>query len=213
MAVAHHWAIQICCRHPSADLGRKRSIAVQLIIYQPEWVSRNAFVEFWSARYQYGNGKLYDENIGRELTEKRILELFTWKNGILLSVNKLNSVTRNFVARRAELADVDANANVEQFLEVFNSGGAIWRIFWLHCWYPQRFPIYDQHVHRAMRFIETGRVDEIPKTDPDKIKTYTSEYQPFHDRFAGLDTRSVDKSLWAFGKFIKENNFPTQPTR
>ena len=40
---------------------------------------------------------------------------------------------------------------MQEFLN--RPGGAIWRIFWLHVQHTQHFPIYDQHVHRAMAFL------------------------------------------------------------
>jgi hypothetical protein len=76
-----------------------------------------------------------------------------------------------------------------------------------------RFPIYDQHVHRAMAFIQTGALEEIPTDDAQKIASYIHRYLPFHATFAGIGiqsvNRAVDKALWAFGKFLSEANFPT----
>jgi hypothetical protein len=59
-----------------------------------------------------------------------------------------------------------------------------------------------------MRFIEEGALEEIPRRDDDKINSYIGRYIPFHARFNGLPHRSVDKALWAFGKFVGENSFP-----
>ena len=63
-----------------------------------------------------------------------------------------------------------------------------------------------------MRFIEAGVIEEIPVKDSEKIRVYLNSYMPFHNRFDGIDYRLVDKALWAFGKFIGDNNFPTTPT-
>jgi hypothetical protein len=71
---------------------------------------------------------------------------------------------------------------------------------------------YDQHVQRAMRFIQAGRIEEIPATDPEKIKVYVDQYVPFHAQFERADSREVDKALWAFGKFLSEDEFPLAPT-
>jgi hypothetical protein len=186
---------------------------MQLITYEPVKADLRAFVEFWSARYTDYDDDFYEANVGQELTEVRILEWFAWKNGTPLSLLKRNSVLNNFVARRAELATIPADQTPTQLLGRFSAGGAIWRIFWLHCWQPSRFPIYDQHVHRAMRFIEAGVREEIPPKDPDKIRAYIDQYMPFHALFHGLPHRAVDKALWAFGKFIGENNFPSEAHR
>ena len=120
---------------------------------------------------------------------------------------------KNFVARRSELATVPADEAPAQTLARFRNGGAIWRIFWLHCWQPERFPIYDQHVHRAMRFLEAEVIEGIPAKDPDKIRAYVGQYLPFHARFNCLNQRAVDKALWSFGKFIGDNMFPLKPLR
>ena len=185
---------------------------MRLIIYEPVGADAGAFIEFWSARYTGYDDDFYEANVGQELTEARILDWFAWKNGTPLSALKRKSVLRNFVARRDELSSL-RDETPTQLLAHFSEGGVIWRIFWLHCWQPKRFPIYDQHVHRAMRFIESGVREEIPGKDPDKIRAYVENYMPFHARFDGLPQRAVDKALWAFGKFIGENSFPLKAIR
>jgi hypothetical protein len=180
-----------------------------MIIYTPTLANEVQFVEFWRFRYAYGAENLYAENIGEELTEERIWSLFRWKNGTPLSDAKWTTVRNNFVNRRHELAQIQPNITATDFLNHFHGGGAIWRIFWLHCWRPERFPIYDRHVHRAMEFIERDVVEEIPKHHPTVIRSYVERYLPFHARFNGMDSRDVDKALWAYGKFLKESNFPT----
>lgn len=186
---------------------------MQLIVYEPVKADKETFVEFWSDRYTGYDDEFYEANVGQELTEERILQWFEWKNGTPLSELKRNSVLKNYVARRSELATIAADEPPARTLARFSDGGAIWRIFWLHCWRPERFPIYDQHVHRAMRFLEAGMIEEIPAKDPDKIRAYVGEYMPFHAQFNGLPQRTVDKALWAFGKFISANIFPYEPLR
>jgi len=179
-----------------------------LHIYQPIQTSAAEFIDFWSRRYRYAEAHLYDDNIGLGLTKQRILDLYRWKNNKDLSQKKLNSVIQNFIQRRNELSQFKDNLSANDILAHFADGGAIWRIFWLHCFRPDQFPIYDQHVHRAMMFIQNGKAEEIPKSDPRKINAYIGEYLPFYERFVATDGRVVDKALWTFGKFIKENNFP-----
>lgn len=180
-----------------------------LLIYKPIEATPTQFVDFWSRRYEYADEHLYDNNIGRELTEQRITDLFLWKNGMPLAGKKQVAV-RRFIERVEELKQFQSDQNVDALLKHFAEGGAIWTIFWLHCWQPSRFPIYDQHVHRAMAFIQTGVLEEIPSYDPRKIDSYVRRYLPFHATFAGIDSRSLDKALWAFGKFLKETNLPKE---
>jgi hypothetical protein len=182
-----------------------------LLIYQPCPATSTQFVEFW--RRVYGDDKtekLYSDNIQGELTEKKILKLFEWKNGSRLAKHKEASVRRNFIERRQELEQLRPDQKPEDLLGHFPEGGVIFRIFWLHCWQPERFPIYDQHVHRAMAFIQTGTLEEIPADDAPKIASYIHRYVPFHSTFDGIDSRSdraVDKALWAFGKYLKRPTF------
>ena len=182
-----------------------------LIIYEPVEVGAEAFVKFWAVRYGGYDETFYQDNIGKELNTERILEWYRWKNGMRLAPLKRKSVMANFVNRRAELDELSPELEARAFLARFNSGGVIWRIFWLHCWQPTRFPIYDQHVHRAMQFIQTGAKEEIPTRDSEKISSYIDQYLPFYCRFNGINHREVDKALWAYGKFLSENDFPTDP--
>ena len=53
-----------------------------MLTYRPYHVPPREFFQFW--RRIYGDDKvekLYSDNIRRELTDQRILELFQWKNG------------------------------------------------------------------------------------------------------------------------------------
>jgi hypothetical protein len=118
-------------------------------------------------------------------------------------------VDHNYVAHIPRLAQLPRDTEARKFLDEFPTGGAIWRIFWLHCWQPKRFPIFDQHVHRAMVFIEEQRLEELPTGENEKVGLYIDRYLPFHRRFEG-EQRSVDKALWFYGKFLKSTRFPVQ---
>jgi hypothetical protein len=183
---------------------------MSMLVYKPHLADSRTFVDFWSSQYPYPE-ELYDDNIGLELNEKRVFDLFQWKNGTPLSRLKQASVRKNFVRHKAELARLQTGESAADLLAHIPDGGAIWRIFFLHCCQPTRFPIYDQHVHRAMVFIQTGSPEEIPAYDAQKIMSYCQRYLPFYATFDGIDHhRSVDKALWNFGKFLKEATFPTK---
>jgi hypothetical protein len=62
-----------------------------------------------------------------------------------------------------------------------------------------------------MTFIKTGACEEIPSTNQRKVNAYRLEYLPFHARFKSVDSRSVDKALWAFGRYLKKPGFPVRP--
>jgi len=122
------------------------------------------FIRFWSCQYQYANAALYDANIGKPLTPERVLELFEWKNGRPLSGMKKLSIRRNYLEAKES---IPMNGTENELLSYLTGrGGAIWRIFWLHCHEPSKYPIYDQHVHRAMAKLEGWEQLEIPNHNP-----------------------------------------------
>jgi hypothetical protein len=177
----------------------------QLPIFQAAAASPAEFVSFWSLLYRDPREALYDESIGHPLTPDRVRNLYIWKNGGPLSAGKLKSIESNYVSRIPETEGLPAELSPRAFLDRFTAGGAIWRIFWLHCWQPDRFPIYDVHVHRAMAVIETGRPEELDRIDDrEKVTLYLNRYLAFCERFRSLNQRHVDRALWTFGKFIRD---------
>jgi hypothetical protein len=182
----------------------------QLLIYERRDASPAAFTAFWSKFYsdaKYSDA-IYTEAIKRPLSPDGIRQLFEWKNGGKLSRLKERSVDKNYIRHLSDLDTLTPEFAPDAFLAHFRTGGAIWRIFWLHCCRPDRFPIYDQHVHRAMTFIGRNPEELDDKSDPEKVRLYLEQYLPFHGQFAGLDQRDVDRALWAFGKFLKTYRFP-----
>jgi hypothetical protein len=67
--------------------------------------------------------------------------------------------------------------------------------------------MYDQHVHRAMVLIERDELEEIPAGSAEKVQSYLHQYLPFHKRFQNINTRSLDRALWSYGKFEKGGRF------
>lgn len=169
--------------------------------------TRAEFVDFWSSQYDARSDVLYEQNITKPLTAQKIRQLFVWKNGSTLSTRKAASVEKNYVEKAGLLAKLSSNTTTAEFLATFLHGGAIWRIFWMHCWQPERFPIYDMHVHRAMEFIETAGISEIPRDDARKLDAYINRYLPFHAKFK-CGQRATDRALWAYGKYLKGYRLP-----
>jgi hypothetical protein len=163
-------------------------------------VSLKDFVRFWEQLYSGYDEDFYQENIGQPLTEKRIAGWFEWKNRTRLSARKMKSIRRYLSPEE----HIDHNANVDT-LSTFltRPGGVIWRIFWLHLQHPLHFPIYDQHVHRAMAFMLKWRDREIPAHNRAKVRVYLGDYRAFFARFGDCDHRQVDRALWSFGRFLR----------
>jgi len=43
---------------------------MELPVFKQVFVAKSDFIEFWSRQYSYENEALYDDNIGKELTER-----------------------------------------------------------------------------------------------------------------------------------------------
>ena len=174
---------------------------MDLPVFQKLLVPKSKFISFWSKQYYYPKDHLYNNNIGKTLTEARIWELFLWKNGKPLSEKKKLSVRDNFIR---ESDNIPSNHDKFTLKSYFNkSGGTIWRIFWLHCNQPNIFPIFDQHVYRAMATIEQWEDVELPLSNRDKVKKYINFYLPFWKEFTAFPSKKVDEALWSYGKFLK----------
>jgi len=165
--------------------------------------SPEEFIRFWANLYVDRHEEYYTHNIGKKLTPERVRKLFLWKNSGEASKSKKKTIENNFVEKLKEVSNLAEETTPKEFLDKFIRGGPIWRIFFLHIWQPKRYPIYDQHVYRAMIFLRDGKKKEIPAKNPEKIATYLSDYIPFHRQFQDDGNRSVDKALWTFGKFLK----------
>jgi hypothetical protein len=165
---------------------RARPLGPRFVVLRAERASAADFVSFWAARYDYPDYDVYKGNIGL-LTRGALLNLFEWKNGRALSEAKKRSVEQNYLDRLGyvrELGQIDGRG----FLNAFPTGGAIWRTFWLHCCHHLRHPIFDQHVYRAMIFLQEGDRDELERySDPEKIDLYLDRYSPFFGQFADLN--------------------------
>lgn len=173
---------------------------MSFLLLQIDFPERESFVQFWASQYRYKEEHLYLENIGKPLTQKRVLRLFEWKNGRKLSVRKISSIKSNFLPRNERLPLDFGLAFLRAYL--LRPGGTIWRIFWLHLQRPDQYPIFDQHVYRAMAKLRGLPFPEIPMTDEGKVDSYLSEYLPFWKEVGRLEPRNVDRALHAFGKFL-----------
>src|SRR5271170_7536261 len=130
-----------------------------LNILAEKTVGAAEFVEYWADRYSDKHEHLYTNNIDNPRTEANARDLFLWKISKRFYEHKLEHVKKHFIRRLDELAAMSADTTPRDFLDRFFGGGVIWRIFWLHCW-NQKYPIFDQHVYRAMRYIQTGKCAE-----------------------------------------------------
>jgi hypothetical protein len=185
---------------------------MQLPVYFRKSASTAKFIAFWASQVSANDieqdEKQYLPHIGKPLTREGLEALYRWKNQMRLSDKKRRSVETNYITHLAKLQQLPLAIDPATFLDAFK-GGAIWRIFLLHCWSQSKYPIYDQHVHRAMTFIRGKPREEITGwSDRKKINAYLDQYIPFFESFGAHSPRMVDRALWVLGRFIKTTRFP-----
>lgn len=99
-------------------------------------------------------------------------------------------------------------------LESRKGFGFIWALFVFHCFYPETYPLFDQHVYRSYRYIVSNK-SECPPAPPLDWNTYLGYREFFLNQVqaAALPYWRVDRALWAYGKSIKQYNVDGQNGR
>jgi hypothetical protein len=191
---------------------------MRLTIYSAELAKTEAdFINFWSEQWtekdKQKDRQFYEPHIGQPLSSEGLLNLFEWKNQTPLSEKKRARVLA-FINQLDDLRQLPKNTDAAAFLKRFSHGGAIWRIFLLHCWSQSvgdtKYPIYDQHVHRAMAVVRESKLEEIVGwNDDQKIDAYLNRYIPFFGKFNTDKPQKLDQALMIFGRFAKNYRFPS----
>lgn len=188
----------------SAD-ANKMFPTIQLNLFE----NANSFVKCWSRLYSYPNYELYKAIVTKPtLATGDLRLLFEWKNGMNLSSKKETSFINQVLQHEKLVDELKSEFKYEKFENTFGTMPAIWQIFLLHIIQPCEYPIFDQHVYRAFRFIQNQDEKELPATRQAKLNVFYSKYLPFFLDMKDLtnenDHFEIDKALWAFGRIIKE---------
>ena len=172
--------------------------------------SLQEFISFWSKLYVYDNAVLYERIHNTTLSEDDLKDLYKWKNGMKLSKAKEKSLNAKIISKIEIVNNLRAASNfdLEYFLKEFKQVSVVWKVFLLHILKPNRFPIYDQHVHRAYRFINNQSSNGIKASmnESVKLKFYFEEYYPFVRQSKITDLKEMDEAFFAFGQFINIGN-------
>lgn len=165
------------------------------------------FVDFWYPFYEYDSENLYSDNIYKtNYSNDDLKSLFTWKNGMRLSINKNSSLERKILRKLNTVNQLKTNFSIQDYNDAFAELSTIWKIFLLHCIQPKIYPIFDQHVYRAMKFVQHQTIKEVLKSEDQKYRQYFDDYLSFFNLLvdeSGRDYINVDRALWVFGKSLK----------
>lgn len=82
--------------------------------------------------------------------------------------------------------------------------GFFWAVFVAHSYKPKTYPLYDQHVYRAFKYLQSGG-ELNPATAPTDWAEYLNYCKFFNLQMshAGVVQVDCDRALWAYGKFLK----------
>lgn len=182
-----------------------------MFTFMPTSVSVREFVTFWAPQYPVKSDnssylKVIDE---QPLNLENLHALFKWKAGSQFSGKAKALVDAKYSPLLDEMNALPLDFDGKTFVEKYGQTGAIWSIFLLHCWQPEQYPIYDQNVHRAMRFITSSKNQDFEKwSDKKKLDSYFNVYLPFYQQFRPYGMRDADRALFMCGKFLKTSKFP-----
>jgi len=174
--------------------------------------SKNAIVilDYWAKMYNYPGYERYEELLRLHAWRyDDLLELFTWKNGMPLSGKKVLVFKKHIAAHIDSINKLRTHFDKEKFDQLFLPLRFIWRIFLLHIVNSQ-YPIFDQHVYRAMIYIRQQNFQELPQSQAWRMRIYNEEYLSFFSELkafcGGYSEKVIDNALWAIGRFLKEHS-------
>ncbi len=188
---------------------------MNLKILKSDNVDFEEFIEFWSHKYDttHEREKLYTDNISKEqFKEHDIIQLYYWKNGSSLSGGKYRGLSGKILSKIADINryKLEENYSEIEHFENFAEVSAVWNIFLLHIISPKKYPIYDQHIHRAYNFLH-GEPDfkvDNNLSDKEKLIFYTDKLLPFlKAQHGSLCIKIIDQALFEFGKFFKNERY------
>lgn len=184
---------------------------LNLPILQNEQSSLPQFINFWSKFYDYPNEELYARIDQPQLTETDIASLYEWKNGMSLSGAKQLSLNKKIIGKIDTINQIKKSPKIDlaAFSHEFGNLSFVWRIFLLHIIKPQKYPIYDQNIHRCFNYIHSREHRKITNTISEKSKEqfYFEDYLPFIETLNGIPLRKIDRAFFAFGQFLSAKSF------
>lgn len=171
------------------------------------------FINHWKPLYSYFDDNRYYQNINVvQFNDTNLVDLFHWKNGMTLkgSGGKEKSLNDKILKRVLLINEYKKQSKIEleKFNEDFSDVSPVWRIFLLHIIKPNKYPIYDQHIHRTYNFIHGLEWKSIKNTISDKSKLdfYFKSYLPFVEKLEINSLKEMDEAFFAFGQFLNTRN-------
>jgi hypothetical protein len=155
----------------------------------------------------------FESVVRNRITIIDIQNLYKWKNGMKLSVLKQKSLDTKIKAKLTIINTFKKSETIdlEAFQIEFKNITAVWKIFLLHIIKPNKYPIYDQHIHRAFLFIHNEDWSKITNTMSVQAKEqfYFERYLQFVEAQNIKDLKRLDEAFFAFSQFLNTRNYAT----
>lgn len=161
-------------------------------------------------------GSLRVDCCGREYEDKlgnRYCYTNRWKASAPVGYMVWNEISRNQKNYMDRIPEEFPNKMPLVVNELLDSPGFgfIWTLFVLHCFYPKTYPLYDQHVYRAYKYmISKGKTTTgMAPNSWDKYIDYKRFFENLLDELS-IEFWELDRALWAYGKELKQVNGSTR---
>ena len=181
---------------------------MRLTVYQPVPVSQAHFVNFWSDLYHDPRQCAYEELIHQPLTPTTAKKLFCWRSKTGYTRPQHQLIEQEFTSKVYLLKKIPRNTSPEGFLMRFPRGGPMLRTFWLHLWQPDRYPLFDSHIHRGVCHVLAIEHQELSTLgEMGQLHAYLDLYLLLHQSFKNTEARKTDHAFHALGKFLSRYPF------
>lgn len=162
------------------------------------------FIEVWAPLYP--KDKYPDVHhlfYKQSIEEDDLKKIYSWKNSMELSTKK-SAALEKILTKIALIKELKVNFDKDYFNRHFNEISPIWQILLLHILCPDEYPVFDQHVFRAMYFMKYNEIKDLKSWKT--LEFYCKEYRPFFNDIifkTAVNRIELDQALWAFGKTLK----------
>ncbi|BCZ45838.1 hypothetical protein psyc5s11_19050 [Clostridium gelidum] len=132
-----------------------------------------------------------------------------WKDSTPVGYDVWNYVSNNQeeLKNKVPLGFPKEKPSIVTELESRKGFGFIWAIFVVHCFYPEVYPLYDQHVYRTYKFMisEGKEISNLAINDWNEYFKYNEFFKDLLTEL-NIDYWKLDRGLWAYGKHLKQSN-------
>ncbi|MFW6327269.1 MAG: hypothetical protein ACOC2F_03070, partial [Bacteroidota bacterium] len=145
-----------------------------------------------------------------------------WQEGVSRKFEACQKISKKqiFLKNQTPLVFSEEEPDILNYLRSFHGIGPVFSFFCLHCIYPQIYPLYNEQIFRAYKYM-ISHDKEIPQKVESNWQAYKGYRNFFNQKVKELGIENeywrLYKALWAYGnrlsqekiQFQEEENVPT----